>query len=222
MTQSKPTAALSWLATSDAVLRGLNHEFSNRLSLARLAPQLAAMIAAGEQQMRALAEDVDGAEEMFRLLRLYRLLVFETSDPAEPALVTDALADAIALFKHHVEFRDLEVQVGEAGSLPPVLMNPSALVQSVLLLLCAAARCMAVRPGEPAKIAVRFSADADAVHVTAASADAAGSKDSAEPPEFPALRYLVRDALGTVTANGGTVTLSLGTLVRLRRLAKQG
>ena len=36
MTQQKSAAAESWIETSDAVLRGLNHEFSNRLSFAIL------------------------------------------------------------------------------------------------------------------------------------------------------------------------------------------
>src|SRR5580698_1575056 len=123
MTKSKSAAAQSWLETSDAVIRGLNHEFSNRLSLARLAPQLSAMIATAEHAMHGLADSGANSEDMLNLLRLYRLMVFETTEPAEPLLVSDVVADAIDLFKHHATFRDMEVRVIADDTIPPVLMN---------------------------------------------------------------------------------------------------
>src|SRR5579864_8517924 len=110
MTQSKADAALSWLDTSDAVLRGLNHEFSNRLSLARLAPQLHSMLKAGEPALQKLVDDSHGSEDMLELLRLYRLMQFSNGDPPEPVLFCDAVPEAIELFKHHTSFRDIEVQ----------------------------------------------------------------------------------------------------------------
>jgi hypothetical protein len=149
-------------------------------------------------------------------------MVFETAEPAEPILLGDAFPDAITLFKHHVALRDLEVGVGDVGAAPPVLMTPSSLTQALLLLLCAAARAVEVAPGDTGSITVEFTSDADAVHITARGANAVTSADAEEASEFPALRYLVRDVEGRVTQASDGVTLSLATLVRLRRREKRG
>jgi nitrogen-specific signal transduction histidine kinase len=221
MTQSKSVAAESWLATSDAVVRGLNHEFSNRLSLARLAPQLSAMIETGEHGMQQLADSGANSEDLLNLLRLYRLMVFDTSEPAEPLLVSDVVADAVDLFKHHSTFRDMEVRVIADDTIPPVLMNPGALCRAVLLLLSAAARQLPATHADTGAITLGFEADADAVRVCAKALDADASEFSAELAELPALRYLIRDAEGVVDVAREGLTMSIGTLVRLRQLEKQ-
>jgi nitrogen-specific signal transduction histidine kinase len=222
MTQSKSAAAQSWLVTSDAVLRGLNHEFSSRLSLARLAPQLSAMLAAGEPGMQKLADDAGRSEDLFNLLRLYRLMVFTSNEPSEPLLVSDVVGDAVALFKHHSTFRDLDVQVNAAGTIPPVLMNPGALTQAVLLLISATARQLDVTPGDTGTIVLGFSADTDAVRISAQAADAGHYAATGELPELPALRYLIRDVEGAADVTRGGATMSIGTLVRLRQREKRG
>jgi nitrogen-specific signal transduction histidine kinase len=221
MTKSKSAAAQSWLETSDAVIRGLNHEFSNRLSLARLAPQLSAMIATAEHAMHGLAESGANSEDLLNLLRLYRLMVFDTTEPAEPLLVSDVLADAIDLFKHHATFRDMEVRVIADDTIPPVLMNPGALSRAVLLLLSAAARQLPAAHADTGAIALGFAADANAVRVVAKAVDSDTSESAAELPELPALRYLIRDAEGSVDVASDGITISIGTLVRLRQLEKQ-
>lgn len=222
MTQSRTAASESWLGTLDAVLRGLNHEFSNRLSLARLAPQLTSIMREDEAGLGALTDEAARSEDLFSLLRLYRLMVFENSEPADPLLVADVIADAAELFRHHTAFRDLAVEPGEPGPLPPVLMSPAALTQAVLLLLCAAARHAPDRRGDTGTIALTFAAGQDAVRITATAVGAETAPVGAEPPEFPALRYLVRDAEGVVEAVPGGATLTIGTLVRLRRREKRG
>jgi nitrogen-specific signal transduction histidine kinase len=222
MTQPKAAVAQSWLETSDAVLRGLNHEFSNRLSLARLAPQLSALLAAGEPELQKLATDAGRSEDLLNLLRLYRLMVFVTNEPADPVLVADCTTDAVDLFKHHTAFRDLEIRVQADATIPPVLMSPTSLTQSILLLLCAAARQVSVQPGESGAIVLDFAADANAVRISAHGTEAGARTSGGTQPEFAALRYLIRDVEGTVGAMRGGVVMSIATLARLRQLEKQG
>jgi nitrogen-specific signal transduction histidine kinase len=222
MTQSKSAVAESWLETSDAVLRGLNHEFSNRLSLARLTPQLSALLASGEPGMQQVAADVDRSEDLLHLLRLYRLMVFASSEQAEPVLVSDIVVDSVDLFKHHTTFRDLDVRVNPDTTIPPVLMSPGALTQAVLLLLCAAARQVSLARGDTGVLVVNLSADANCVQI-AVSADEAGAKAGGDaPPELPALRYLIRDVNGSAEITPIGATLSIGTLVSLRQREKRG
>jgi hypothetical protein len=217
MTQSISTVSHSWLGTSDAVLRGLNHEFSNRLSLARLAPQLSAMLASGEPEMQKIAADIGRSEDMLHLLGLYRLMVFDAREPAEPLLVADVVGAAVDLFNHHTTFRDLEVQVRAEEALPPVLIS-----RPVLLLLCAPARQVSADPGEIGAIALGFSASADDVLITARATDPERYVSTDDVPELPALGYLLRDADGAVERNGDGFTMTVGTLVRLRRREKPG
>jgi hypothetical protein len=221
MTAAKAAAADSWLDTSDAVMRGLNHEFSNRLSLARLTPQLGAMLRAGEPALQKLVDESQGTDDMLQLLRLFRLMLFNNGDPAEPVLISDAAVDGVDLFRHHTSFRDLEVQVTADGMIPPTLMNPTGMRQAVLLLLCVAARQLATDAGDGGAIALTFSANADAISVSARVRESGDDHPIVEAPELPALRYLIRGAEGTVDVTRGSATLSIGTLVRLRRREKQ-
>ncbi len=222
LTQLQAVAAQSWLATSDAVMRGLNHEFSNRLSLARLAPQLSAMIAGGEPELRKLADESGSSEEMLNLLRLYRLMVFGNNEPAEPLIVADVVPDAVELFKHHTTFRDLDVRAPVDTTVPPVLINRASLTQGVLLLLGAAARQLELAPGDTGVLELACTADADAVRISAQVTEGVERKTPADAPELAALRYLIRDVEGAADMTNRGATMSIGTLVRLRRREKQG
>jgi hypothetical protein len=222
MTQLKSAVARSWLETSDAVLRGLNHEFSNRLSLARLTPQLSALLASGEPGMQKLAADADRSEDLLHLLRLYRLMVFASGEQAEPLLVSDIVVDAVDLFKHHTTFRDLDVRVNTDTTIPPVLMSPGALTQATLLLLCAAARQVTLARGDTGVLAITFVADANSVRITVHANEGGGDAGADEPPELPALRYLIRDVNGAVEVTPDGAMLSVGTLVSLRQREKRG
>lgn len=221
MTPLTTAAAASWIETSDAVLRGLNHEFSNRLSLARLAPQLNTMLKAGEPALQKLVNDSDQSEAMLELLRLYRLMPFPNGDPAEPVLFSDAVPEAVELFQYHTSFRDIAVRVRVDESTPPTLMNPAALRQSILLLLGAAARQTAVESNDGGAIVVEFSANGDLVNVTAHVREADDGGPAVDASELPALRYLIRDAGGTAEVTRRGATMSVGTLVSLRRLEKR-
>jgi len=136
--------------------------------------------------------------------------------------VSDIVPDAIDLLRHHTAFRDLEVRTSIDGTIPPVLMNPAGLTQALLLLLAASARKLTAEVGDTGIIVLGFAADADDVRISARPAEAVRHEAMGEPPELPALRYLIRDAGGAVEVAPGGVTMSIGTLVRLRRREKQG
>jgi nitrogen-specific signal transduction histidine kinase len=204
------------------VLRGLNHEFSNLLSFASLAPPLSALLAARAPELQKPAEDTVDSEGLLHLLRLYRLMVFDANEPAEAILVMDVVADAVALFRRHTTFRDLDVRVNADATIPPVLIEPTALTQAVLLLLCVAARQQSVTPGDRGTILMDFGADTNAVRIFTQAADADRHDARGDPPELSALRYLIRDVEGTVDVTRGGVTMSIGTLVRLRQRENRG
>ena len=223
MTQLADGVAQSWLDTSDAVMRGLNHEFSNRLSLARLTPQLTALLAAGEPGMQKAAAEADRSEDLLHLLQLYRLMVFASSEQPEALLVSDNLASAIELFRHHMTFRDLDVRVNADATIPPVLLPSVALTQALLLLLCAAARHVAMAPGDTGTLVVDFSATPDSVRIgVRVDGASGGAAVIGDPPEFAALRYLVRDVSGVAEMTASGAALSIGTLVSLRQREKRG
>jgi len=222
MTESRADAAESWLWTSDAVLRGLNHEFSNRVSLARLAPQLLAMAEAGDRDMQRIAAAEGQSDDMLQLLRLYRLLVFHTNEPAEPIIIADVLDDAVSLFNHHTIFRDIEIRVTPDATIPPVLLDPASLTQALLLLFCAAAELIGGAQGEGGVIELGYFATPDDVRVSAAVPVTGAAAPATEPPQLPALRYLIRDADGRVEVAPDGVTMTLGSLLKLRRREKEG
>ena len=172
--------------------------------------------------MEKLAADADRSEDLLHLLRLYRLMVFASDEQAEPLLVSDVVADAADLFRHHTTFRDLEVQIKSASTVPPVLMGPTSLTQALLLLFCAAARQRAVARAETGTLFVEFTASTDAVRI-AVHADRGGAPHRDDnPPEFPALRHLIRNVNGAVEVTHDGATMSVGTLVTLREREKQG
>ncbi len=208
------------MSVTGNVLRGLNHAFSNRLS------SLGAVGAGlGAPEDGPVGAQVDAeAERLERLLRLYRLLPFASGVP-EPAQVTCAADDALALFQYHLAFRDVPCEVDGDPTTPPVLLNPATLMQAVLLLLCAAARHL----GEetmPEGIRLRYEGNADAVELVAET-NAVASLGGDEPPELRALRWIARDAAveaAVAVTPRGTVraTLRLGTLAFLRRRERGG
>jgi nitrogen-specific signal transduction histidine kinase len=172
--------------------------------------------------MQQIAADVDRSEDLLHLLRLYRLMVFASTEQSEPLLVSDIVVDAVDLFKHHTTFRDLDVRVNPDTTIPPVLMSQAGLTQAVLLLLCTAARQVSLARGETGVLVVNFSADANSVLI-AVNVDEAGAKSGGEePPELPALRYLIRDVNGSAEITPVGTTLSIGTLVSLRQREKRG
>ena len=214
-------AAFAWIKATGEVLNGLNHAFSNHLSLIRLVPELLKHDEVTAAELSQVAEDAVHLED---LLGLYRLYAFPSREAAEPILVPDVVPAALALLKHHLDLRDLPCVVEGTANLQPILMNRTSLAQALLLLLCAAGRH--VRPdSDGAGIVLGYRGDGEFVEIAAETrgASAADAGNSGEQPfELLAIRWLIRDADGTahvthVTGGGVRVAMRVGSLARLRR-----
>ncbi|MFI5309631.1 MAG: hypothetical protein ACHQQ3_00240 [Gemmatimonadales bacterium] len=213
-------AEIAWIRASDSILRGLNHAFSNQLSLIRLLSQF---VREGEVVDAELAGIAAEAAHLDVLLGHYRLLPFAAEGAPEPIRVLDVTNDALALFRYREDARDRACTVEGDPDTSPVLLNPAALTQAVTLLLCAAARMAGQGSGADALV-LRYGGDAEWVRVAVEVRAPTPPALSGDPPEIAAVRWLIRDAEGSTevakTPSGGSsVGIRIGTLRRLRQRA---
>lgn len=210
-----------WRLVSDAVLRGLNHELSNRAAaLSALARMVEPAEPPGSEVAGLLASETVRLEET---LRLYRLLPGGRAREAEPVLVADALADARALHAQHAGLAGVPCAVdGDPGALPPAIAPLEGLVHALTLLLGA----LALHAGAPGAGAGRravltLEAGPGVVRLTGDGAPATGTHHAPLAPAAvaAALHRLLRGAGAVgVTECGGAVRYA----VELRALDPGG
>jgi hypothetical protein len=126
-----------WLRVNEKVLKGLNHQLTNRLAALDALTQ---MFEPGEVTDPGLVETM--AREVDRvgtLLRLYRLLPAEPSALPEAVRVQDIVPHVLELHTYHADLRGVPCLLGEASDPEPVCVRPSALLRSLLVLLESAA-----------------------------------------------------------------------------------
>lgn len=152
-----------WLRVSEKVVKGLNHQLTNRV--ASLEAVVALMGDDEEvpdlQLVATLAQEV---KRLNHLLHLYRLMPAEPFVTTEPVRVQDVLQQVMELHAHHADLRGIPIEVDAAHDTPPVLVRPSALLRCLLVLLESAAG-NALRSGANAVLHVSHGGDADEVHV---------------------------------------------------------
>lgn len=159
-----------WLRVSEKLLRGLNHQFTNRLTaLGALLDLMQPGVVTGEEVVTALSEEV---ERLGRLLRMYRSLGADRVDTVEATRLQDVLPVAVALHELHPDLKYLSCRIQADGDAAPVLVRQSSLLRAVLVLLESVAgnalraggeRQMQVTYGSAAEEAfVRFEGDAPA------------------------------------------------------------
>ena len=215
-------AALQWLSASSDVFRGLNHSLSNRMLSLEM---LSTVAERGEDVDDDLLAIVAGEAGRFRtLLKLYRVMESSDRTASEPALIGDILPDAIALFGYDSVLRDTRIALAPIGDLAPVLLQPSACVQSLLVALIAVARV--IPREEQVGIVVRCSGDAEWVTVTVSTA-APVPELAQEGRELIAVPWLLRrtpSASAWERLSDGTVraVVRLGTLSNVRRREREG
>jgi signal transduction histidine kinase len=152
----------AWAATSDGILRGLNHALSNRIvTLGTLAEFVGAASGRGEQLGRALGEEVERLEE---LLEKFRMLPADVGLKPEPIHLSELLSEVVSLHQYHVDFRDVACAViGDPDTLP-VLTSRSTLIRTLLILLTAAKRAALSR--RETTVALRYGGDRSTVTIT--------------------------------------------------------
>jgi hypothetical protein len=126
-----------WLRVNEKVLKGLNHQLTNRLAALEAVSQL---FEPGEttdpQLLQTLAKEVD---RVGTLLRLYRTLPAEPTALSETVRVQDIIPSVLELHTYHADLRGVACLLGETSDAEPVCVRPSALLRSLLVLLESAA-----------------------------------------------------------------------------------
>jgi hypothetical protein len=157
----RPAAEL-WVEICSALLRGLNHLLSNRVSaLGAVATLLDPSEDPDEEMVRALGVEVGRLD---RTLRLMRFMPRDERSTPEPVRVEELLPEIVAIHEHHPELREVRCAIaargtgkgeGDAagsdadaangggvrvdlGDLPPVWVSPNAFVHAGLVLLTGA------------------------------------------------------------------------------------
>ena len=152
-----------WLRVSEKVLKGLNHQLTNRVA------SLEAVVALLDddeqapdpQLLQSLAQEV---KRLGHLLQLYRLMPAEPFVTTEPVRLQDVIPQVMELHGHHADLRGIPIDVSSPGDIPPVLVRPSAILRCLLVLLESAAG-NALRSGHQATLQLTYGGDARRVFV---------------------------------------------------------
>ncbi|MHB1224859.1 MAG: hypothetical protein ACYC2G_12595 [Gemmatimonadaceae bacterium] len=198
MTDTRRTAIAAptrWIDATDAVLRGLAHQLSNRTgTIGAVAEALAA-----SEPSRELAAVLGAeAERLEALLRLLRLLPRDLARGPEPVRPADVVADAAALFAQHEAGRGTAVAMMDLDRTPPARVCVPALTHALVVLFAAAAG------DDGASVSVRGEDVDGAARLTVTGAAAAGPDALAAAEAATAI--VVADGVTVVAdgaANGG-------------------
>lgn len=188
-----------WLRVSEKVVKGLNHQLTNRVA------SLEAVVALlGDEQeppdrelMQSLAQEVT---RLSRLLQLYRALPAEPFVTTEAVRIQDVIPQVVELHSHHSDLRGIPVVIDAAQDTPPVLVRPSALLRSLLVLLESCAG-NAQRSGCAAELHLSYGGDQKRVYITFEAPTSSGQLlFTGEGSLVHAVRMTLAHAHGTAEA----------------------
>ena len=152
-----------WLRVSEKVMKGLNHQLTNRVA----SLEAVAVLFDDDEEppsrplVKSLLQEV---KRLTQLLHLYRLLPAEPFVVTEPVLLQDVMTQVMELHGHHSDLRGIPIQVTAANDVQPVLVRPSALLRCLLVLLESAAG-NALRSGCQASLNLSYGGDQKHVFV---------------------------------------------------------
>ncbi len=152
-----------WLRVSEKVLKGLNHQLTNRVASLEA---VAALFDDDEevpdpQLVKSLAQEV---KRLNHLLQLYRLMPAEPFVTTEAVRIQDVIPLVMELHGHHADLRGIPIEITANGDTPPVLVRPSAMLRCLLVLLESAAG-NALRSGCQATLHLKYGGTASEVFV---------------------------------------------------------
>jgi hypothetical protein len=163
-----------WLRVSEKVLKGLNHQLSNRVAAIEALTMM--MEPDGPPPEPAIIAALnDEVGRLSGIMRLYRLLPPEPTAAPEPVRPQDIVPQVLALHEHHSDLRKIACDLIEAPDAEPVLVRPSALLRSLLVILESVAG-HSTRAGSSDPITFRCVGDAERVTITME-----GASPTAEP-----------------------------------------
>jgi len=147
-----------WLRVSEKLLKGLNHQFTNRVASLDATVSLFELDGPPDGGFaRVLTGEIARLHE---LLRLYRSLTSEPITAPEPARLQDILPMAIRLQEHHSDLRQIPYTLAGDPDAEPVLVRHSGLLRSVLVLLASVAGNVLRSGREGAAVEVEFGSSA--------------------------------------------------------------
>jgi hypothetical protein len=151
-----------WLRVSEKVLKGLNHQFTNRvMGLEAIAGVLDPDARADDDLLGSMTAEVGRLHD---LLYLYRCLTSEPLAPPEAIRLQDVLPLVLQLHEHHADLRHIRCRVSGDQDTEPVLVRHGALLRSVLVLLESVAG-NALRAGGQHEIVMSFGSERDDVFI---------------------------------------------------------
>ena len=212
-----------WLRVNEKVLKGLNHQLTNRLAALDAVTQLVEPgEVADEQLVQTLAREV---ERLGTLLRLYRLLPAEPTALSEAVRIQDIVPSVLELHTYHADLKAVACLLGDGNDAGPVSVRPSALLRSLLVLLeSAAGHSSRTGSGLPIVLACHGTPTDVTITIEAPSPNSDGLFDGSGSV-IDAVRSALAHAGGTVVATRDsreglpliTYRLTLPTLAESRR-----
>ncbi len=151
-----------WLRVSEKVLKGLNHQLTNRIASLEA---IVGIFRDGEpfepEVLTALSDDV---ARLNHLLQLFRCMPAEPFAGAEPVRLQDIVPQVLELHGHHADLRDIAVEVDADDETHPLLVRPSALLRCLLVVLESGAG-NALRSGNADPLRLAYTGDAAMVRL---------------------------------------------------------
>jgi hypothetical protein len=217
-----------WLRVSEKVLKGLNHQLTNRVAALEAVVGMCDDDGSMEPEvMRALAEEVT---RLGHLLILFRCMPAEPFAGSEPVRLQDVIPQLLELHGHHADLRNIIVEISADPETLPLLVRPSALLRCLLVVLESGAG-NALRSGIYGPLTLSYTGDAREVRVVF---------ESPQPPGQllftgeGSIVHAVRSALAHANAVFGAAVvhgdageriryeLRLPTLPEARRVEREG
>jgi hypothetical protein len=187
---------------SEKVLKGLNHQLTNRIASLEA---VVGIFQDGEpfepEIIAALAQEVS---RLNHLLQLFRCMPAEPFAGAEPVRLQDIVPQVLELHGHHADLRGIAVEVDADFETHPLLVRPSALLRCLLVVLESGAG-NALRSGGEGALRFTYTGDASSVRVTFEAPQPAGQ------PVFTgqgSLVHAVRSALAHAFAEVGVTVVT--------------
>lgn len=151
-----------WLRVSEKVLKGLNHQLTNRIASLEA---VVGIFQDGEpfepEVIAALAQEVT---RLNHLLQLFRCMPAEPFAGAEPVRLQDIVPQVLELHGHHADLRGISVELDADFDTLPLLVRPSALLRCLLVVLEAGAG-NALRAGGSSSLKLSYTGDGTWVSV---------------------------------------------------------
>jgi len=188
-----------WLRVSEKVLTGLNHQLTNRT--AALDSLVGVVAGESEPDKAMIAALQDEIVRLIDLLKLYRMLPAEPSSRAQAMRLQDTMPQVLRLHMHHADLKGVTVALDGDPDTDPVLVRPSALLRSLLVLLESGAG-NASRAGRKSPLTLGYGPDGSAfVRITLEAAAPAGQMVFTGPGSLVhAVQAALAHAHGTIDA----------------------